>query len=144
VTTDEAIVAGYLALVDAVGPCVVLAHSQGGAFAFKVAEMRPDTVKALIAVEPAAPGDTEKAAILTMPIVAIYGDNAKDHPRWGGIRQNVGDYVAAIRHAGGDANLIDLPDFGIMGNTHMMMMDQNSDQVAGVIQDWLAGKGLVD
>ena len=30
----------------------------------------------------------------------------------------------------------------IRGNSHMMMMDRNSDQVAQVIQDWLAAEGL--
>ena len=40
--------------------------------------------------------------------------------------------------------MIDLPDIGIKGNTHMLMMDKNSDQVAEVIQKWLVGKGLVD
>jgi hypothetical protein len=41
-STDNAIIAGYVALVDKVCPCVMLAHSQGGAFGFKVAEQRPD------------------------------------------------------------------------------------------------------
>ena len=38
ITTDDKIVAAYLALVDKVCPCVVLMHSQAGAFGFKVAE----------------------------------------------------------------------------------------------------------
>jgi pimeloyl-ACP methyl ester carboxylesterase len=144
VTTDDAIVAAYIELVDRVCPCVVLVHSQSGSFGFKVAEARPDKVKALIAVEPSATGNKDKVAALKMPIVVIYGDNAKDHPRWGKIRQNVVDYAGAIKTAGGNTEVIDLPDIGIKGNTHMVMMDKNSDQVADVIQKWLAGKGLVD
>ena len=54
VTTDEQIIAAYIELVDKVCPCVVLVHSQGGSFGFKVAEARPDKVKALVAVEPSA------------------------------------------------------------------------------------------
>ena len=46
-----------------------------------------------------------------------------------------------IKAAGGSVDLIDLPDIGIKGNTHMVMMDRNSDQVADVIQKWLVGKG---
>lgn len=38
--------------------------------------------------------------------------------------------------------VIDLPKIGIRGNSHMIMMDKNSDQVAQVIQDWLAKQGL--
>jgi hypothetical protein len=32
---------------------------------------------------------------------------------------------------------------GVAGNTHMMMMDRNSDQVAGLIQKWMTEKGLM-
>ena len=145
VTTDEQIIAAYIELVDKVCPCVVLVHSQAGAFGFKVAEARPDKVKALVAVEPSGIGDKEKvAALKNIPIAVIYGDNAKDHPRWGKIRQNVAGYADAIRGGGGSVDLIDLPDVGIKGNTHMAMMDRNSDQVAEVIQKWFERKGLVD
>ena len=39
---------------------------------------------------------------------------------------------------------IDLPDIGLKGNSHMIMMDRNSDQVADLIQKWLLGKGLAE
>jgi len=145
VTTDDQIVAAYIELVDKVCPCVVLVHSQAGSFGFKVAEARPDKVKALVAVEPSGIGTKEKvAALKNIPMAVIYGDNAKDHPRWGQIRRNVAGYAEAIKGAGGSVDVIDLPDIGIKGNTHMAMMDKNSDQVAGVIQNWLGRKGLVD
>ena len=51
---------------------------------------------------------------------------------------------ARSRRAGGSVDLVDLPDAGIKGNTHMMMMDRNSDEVADVIQNWLIRKGLVN
>jgi pimeloyl-ACP methyl ester carboxylesterase len=143
-TTDDAIVAAYIELVDKVCPCVVLVHSQAGSFGFKVAEARPDKVKALIAVEPSATGAKDKVATLKMPIVVIYGDNAKEHPRWGKIRQNVHDYAGLIKQAGGSIETIDLPDIGIKGNTHMMMMDRNSDQIADVMQKWLVTKGFAE
>jgi pimeloyl-ACP methyl ester carboxylesterase len=143
-TTDDAIVAAYIELVDKVCPCVVLVHSQAGSFGFKVAEARPDKVKALIAVEPSATGAKDKVATLKMPIVVIYGDNAKEHPRWGKIRQNVHDYAGLIKQAGGSIETIDLPDIGIKGNTHMMMMDRNSDQIADVMQKWLVAKGFAE
>jgi hypothetical protein len=38
--------------------------------------------------------------------------------------------------------VVDLPAIGMRGNSHMIMMDKNSDQVAGVIQDWLAKQKL--
>ena len=53
-TTDDAIIAAYIAEIDRVGPSVILFHSQAGSFGFKVAQARPDKVKALIAIEPLA------------------------------------------------------------------------------------------
>jgi hypothetical protein len=35
-----------------------------------------------------------------------------------------------------------LPQVGIKGNSHMMMMDRNNAEVAGLIQKWLEGKSL--
>ena len=32
---------------------------------------------------------------------------------------------------------------GVAGNTHMLMMDKNSDQVAQLIQKWMADRGLM-
>ena len=102
-------------------------------------------MKALVAVEPSAPGNRDKvAALKNIPMMVMYGDNAKEHPRWGQIRRNVSGYADAIRGAGGSVDLVDLPDVGIKGNTHMLMMDKNSDQVAEVIQKWFERKGLVD
>ena len=42
------------------------------------------------------------------------------------------------------ADMFELPAMGIKGNTHMMMMDRNSDQIAGLINDWLVKQGLMN
>ncbi len=82
-TTDEEIVAAYIELVDKVCPCVVLVHSQAGAFGFQVAEARPDKVKALVAVEPTVGGDRDKvAALKNTPMLMVFGDYVDQHPRW--------------------------------------------------------------
>jgi len=144
-TTDDQIVAAYIELVDKVCPCVVLVHSQSGSFGFKVLEARPDKVKALVAVEPTIGGDKSKvASIKGSPVLVIYGDNAKDHPRWSKIRAGGIAYFDVLKGAGGSVDVIDLPDMGIKGNSHMMMMDKNSDQIADVIQKWLVSKELAD
>jgi pimeloyl-ACP methyl ester carboxylesterase len=144
-TTDEEIVGAYVELVDKICPCVVLVHSQSGSFGYKALEARPEKVKALIAVEPTLGGDRNKVeAIKGTPILVLYGDNAKDHPRWSKIRQGGVDYAAVLKSAGGSIDVVDLPDVGIKGNSHMVMMDKNSDAVAELIQKWLVGKGLAD
>jgi len=44
-----------IALVDQIGPSILMTHSQGGAFGWPVADARPDLVKAILAVEPNGP-----------------------------------------------------------------------------------------
>jgi hypothetical protein len=38
--------------------------------------------------------------------------------------------------------VVNLPQTGIKGNSHMMMMDKNNLQVADVIQGWMEKQGL--
>jgi pimeloyl-ACP methyl ester carboxylesterase len=144
-TTDDAVLAAYIALVDRVCPCVLLTHSQGGPFGFKAAQARPDKVKAVVAVEPASAGNVDKAAALKdSPVLMVFGDYVDQDSRWVSYRKTDLGYAAAIRTAGGSVDVISLPDIGIKGNSHMMMMDRNNSVIADVIQKWLVGKQLVD
>jgi len=43
------------ALLDKIGPSILLVHSQSGGYAWPVAQARPDLVKAIVAAEPAGP-----------------------------------------------------------------------------------------
>jgi pimeloyl-ACP methyl ester carboxylesterase len=142
-TTDDATIAAYTALVDKVCPCVVLVHSQAGLFGYRVAQARPDKVKALIAVEPANAGDLKQAAVLrNTPILTIYGDNIDKDSRWPKIRMFGVNFADAVNQAGGKADVVDLPRIGIRGNSHMMMMDKNNAEIAALIQGWLEKQGL--
>ena len=92
-------------------------------------------------IEPSNGGDLSKAANLkNTPVLAIYGDNLDQ--RWTQIHAVGMQYYEAIRKAGGTVDVVDLPQVGIKGNSHMIMMDKNSDQVAGLVQDWLAKHSL--
>jgi pimeloyl-ACP methyl ester carboxylesterase len=44
-----------IALLDKIGPSILLTHSQAGAFTWPVADARPDLVKAILAIEPNGP-----------------------------------------------------------------------------------------
>jgi pimeloyl-ACP methyl ester carboxylesterase len=44
-----------VALLERIGPAILLTHSQSGGFGWPVADARPDLVKAIIAVEPSGP-----------------------------------------------------------------------------------------
>jgi pimeloyl-ACP methyl ester carboxylesterase len=43
------------ALLDKIGPAIVLTHSQSGAFGWLIADARPALVKAIVAIEPSGP-----------------------------------------------------------------------------------------
>jgi pimeloyl-ACP methyl ester carboxylesterase len=47
--------AALVALLDKIGPSILLVHSQAGAFGWPVADARPDLVKAILAIEPNGP-----------------------------------------------------------------------------------------
>jgi hypothetical protein len=42
-----------------------------------------------------------------------------------------------LKQAGVDNDFIPLPDIGIHGNSHYLMLEKNSMQIAGVVADWL-------
>src|SRR5258707_7009126 len=74
-TNDDATLAAYIAEIDRVCPCVLLFHSQAGAFGFKAAQARRDKVKGLVAVEPAGGGDpAQVAGPKGIPWLLVYGD----------------------------------------------------------------------
>jgi hypothetical protein len=44
---------------------------------------------------------------------------------------------AFLKQAGIDNDFVRLADLGIHGNSHYLMLEKNSLQIAGVIADWL-------
>ena len=134
-------------LLDRIGPSIVMVHSLAGPFADALVELRPQHVKAVVNIEGAqnvVPTDKQIAAYRGIPVLELFGDHLDApvftaKPRYEA-RKAV---VARInQNEGGRATLQRLPEFGIHGNSHMLMMDRNSDAVAGVVQDWLAEKGF--
>ena len=120
-----------------------MAHSQGGFFAWNAAQRRPDAVRALVLVEPASIGDPAQIAKLRdIPVLMIYGDYIEEDARWPDIRARGVTFAESLRAAGGYVEIIDLPEQNITSNSHMIMMDRNSDQVAALVQQWLAKRGL--
>ena len=59
------------------------------------------------------------------------------------IRVNLANKWAEImKSAGGDVQIIMLPNKGIKGSTHFMMSDLNNKEVADEIERWIKEKGL--
>ena len=145
VTTDTEIVKAYIELVDKVCPCVVMVHSQSGTFGYKVLEARPDKVKAWWrSSRRSAATSARSRRSRTRRSPSSSATTPRSIRAGRQIRQNSVGYGEAFKAAGGSFDLVDLPDVGIKGNSHMIMMDKNSDQVADLIQKWLVSKGLAD
>ena len=143
-TNDAATQKAYDALVQKVCPCIIVVHSQGGNFGFKAALNAPDKVKALIAIEPSGapdPAKVDAAKVKGVPHLVVWGDFHDKHPVWPKIRPNPEKWAAAIKAAGGTADTFDLPKMGIKGNTHMLMMDKNSDDIAKLVRTGSPSRG---
>ncbi len=138
--------AAYDALIQKICPCVMIVHSQGANFGFTAARNAPAKVKAIVAIEPAGapnPARIDVTGLKAVPHLVVWGDNLEGYDRWMAIVRTVATYEDALRRQGGIADHLDLPKVGVRGNSHMMMMDTNSDQIAGLVQTWLAKQGLM-
>jgi pimeloyl-ACP methyl ester carboxylesterase len=130
------------ALVDKIGPAVVMVHSQSGGYGLELIRQRADKVRAFIDIEgscgPLSPDDVAKS-FQKVPTLMVFGDytEGSSGPN-GDERRNVcSQSVNAINAAGGSARFLYLPGLGIKGNSHMLMMDKNNLQIADLIIGWL-------
>jgi pimeloyl-ACP methyl ester carboxylesterase len=182
-----------LALLDRIGPAVLLVHSQAGAFGWPVADAKPDLVKAILAVEPNGPpfhgvdfvgaptwfkeGPIALAyGITSVPLIyapaitdasqlAIEPQDKADAPDlvrcWAQkepartlpnlqrmpilVLTSEASYHAPYDHctvrylqqAGVKPSVVKLADLGIHGNSHVMMLEKNNQEIAAVIAKWL-------
>lgn len=137
-TTDDLILSAYGELLQRTGPVVIVAHSQGAVFALRAAARHPDKVAGIIAIEPAqAAQEQDVYNLASIPMLVVYGDNLHLDKRWPSIRQRTDSFFQQLQLHGGDVTLLDLPRQGITGNSHMLMMERNSDVIAQLINDWL-------
>jgi pimeloyl-ACP methyl ester carboxylesterase len=131
------------ALLDKIGPAVVIVHSQSGVLGLDLVRKRANLVRAFITVEGGCDkfsADDAKNFFAKVPTLSLWGDNsigAKDTVNGDDRRNGCLAAVNAIKAAGGRASLLMLPDIGIKGNSHMMMMDKNNLQLADVLLKWI-------
>ena len=67
----------------------------------------------------------------------LFGDYVDLSPRWAPRLKRCRDYAAGIKKLGGKTELVVLPEIGIKGNSHMLMQDKNSLELAGWLVAWL-------
>lgn len=179
------------ALLDKIGPAILLTHSQSGPYGWQIADARPNLVKGILAIEPGGgpfydspvlggalsrPWGITATAITYSPAVtdpsqlAKVQQSAPDAPGlvacWmqaAPARQlptlkgkailiitSEASYHAQYDHctskyltqADVAHTYIRLPDVGIHGNGHMMMIELNNLQIASLLASYLQSKGL--
>lgn len=130
------------ALIDVVkriGPCVLLGFSQGGGLVFDAADETRNLARACIALEPHGVPASFAPGLPGTSALAVFGDFINEDEAWRAHAARASASVAAWNAAGGRGEVIHLPTLGIRGNTHMMMMDANSDEVLHIVLAWLDG-----
>jgi len=129
-------------LLDKIGPAVVVVHSQSGVYGLDVVRKRPNLVKGLVSIEGGCETlnqDDVAKYFARVPFVSVWGDNSIG--AWGvngnQRREGCRHAVNMINGGGGKATFLLLPEAGIPGNSHMMMMDKNNLQIAGLLRKWI-------
>jgi pimeloyl-ACP methyl ester carboxylesterase len=134
-------------LATQVKGAVVMGHSQSGSFPLEAALLNPAVTKALVLVEPGRCPDTYSDAqiktLATIPILVVFGDHRETPtglptlPTWQARLEACQAMIARLKTDGGQAEMLNPPDRGIRGNSHMIMQDKNSLQIADLILQWI-------
>lgn len=131
-------------LAQKIGGTVLMSHSQSGIYPFQTAALSQKGIAAIVAIEPGAcptPTDDLKP-YAGLPILVLFGDYVDEFPRWAPRLANCRAFVKATNAVGGKAEVLVLPEIGIKGNTHMLMQDDNSLDIADILLDWIGKNAL--
>lgn len=130
------------ALLQRVGPAVVVVHSQAGGMGLGATKLQADKTLALVNVEgncvPMSTEDIENV-FSKVPFLAVWGDySVGAYGPVGDARRNgCTASVEAIRKQRGRADFVLLADHQMPGHSHMMMMDKGNLNIADLIIQWL-------
>jgi hypothetical protein len=118
---------------------VLMSHSQSGIYPFQAAVLDTRGISAIVSIEPGAcPAATSDMTPFTkMPILVLFGDYVDLSPRWAPRLKACREFIQAANRAGGRTELVLLPEIGMKGNSHMLMQDSNSHEVANWLVAWM-------
>lgn len=135
--TPNPTVAALSELAQRLDGAVLISHSQSGIYPFQTAALSRAGIAGIVAIEPGAcpPANGDLAPYAGLPILVLWGDYVDLSPRWAPRLKGCREFAAAANAAGGKVENAVLPEIGIKGNSHMLMQDSNSLEIA----DWLAG-----
>ena len=133
--TRKSVVA-LAASLDKVGPSVLQTWSSSGLLGYLAAIERPHLVKGILAVETSLdafgniPHDT-LPILARIPILIVIGDRAQDRV------DSSRAFEKKMKAIGGDVTIDVLPEAGIKGNGHTLMLERNNKQIMFRMIAWL-------
>jgi len=126
---------------------VLMGHSQSGPFPLEAALLNPTVARGLVLVEPGRCPATYTAeqikTLSTLPILVVFGDHRdtttgiSTRPSWQISFESCQELIGRIKAAGGRAQMLNPPERGIRGNSHMIMQDKNNLQIADLLLQWI-------
>ncbi len=132
------------ALAVKLNGAILMGHSESGFFPEHAALINPAGIRGNILIE--MPCSTsfsaaELATLAKIPTLVMFGDHLGDvtggPANWAQSFATCNTFVDQLKKAGGDAEMMHLPALGIKGNSHMLMQDRNSDQLADLVIAWI-------
>ncbi|MDU4961840.1 MAG: hypothetical protein E6X17_14395 [Sporomusaceae bacterium] len=135
-SNNAAILAAYEEYIQAMGPSILVVHSQASEFAGKLVQQYPQLIKALVLLE-ASSVPEKRADLADVPMLYIWGDNIRRGSLWDTYRHNVHQFFTWQREQGKSVEWIDLPAQGIEGNSHFLMMDKNNKAIFDIARAWI-------
>lgn len=138
-------VAGLIGLLEKIGPATLVTWSSATLIGFYVAAERPDLVKGIVAVETGVPSAVTRNGLdelppealqelAKVPTLILIGDRAKNRSDAARIFQK------AMQALGGLVTVDVLPEAGIFGNGHTLILERNNKEIMYRIIEWLAAR----
>ena len=123
---------------------ILMGHSESGFFPEQAALIDPRGIKGIVSIEMPCVTDLSAAQVATLskiPTLVMFGDHLSDVTggpvSWAQSFETCKTFVDQLKKAGADAEMMHLPAMGIKGNSHMLMQDKNSDQLADLVIAWI-------
>ena len=123
---------------------ILMGHSESGFFPEQAALIDPKGIRGIVSIE--MPCETTLAStqietLAQIPTLVMFGDHLADVTggpvSWQQSFETCNTFVDQLKKAGGDAQMMHLPALGIKGNSHMLMQDRNSDELADLVIAWI-------
>lgn len=126
---------------------VYITHSQGGRVGWQTPA---ENVAAIVAVEPGGCPERGSDAYnkfleAGVPMLIIFGDYIDNGPAdiqstsfWKNVRDGANKFAKNYTEDGGFAEVYDLPQMGIHGNSHFLFQEMNNKEIAALVEEWIA------